>query len=86
MVEISKFKKFRTNPGLVPQNFVNAAAEVAWSDDAHVVERREIFARKKRIFLEFFDQQGWTVLGRDATLYLWLRVPDIQFARNYVSS
>ncbi|MEC7988203.1 MAG: pyridoxal phosphate-dependent aminotransferase [Myxococcota bacterium] len=82
-VLIAKFKKFRSNPGLVPQNFVNAAAEVAWGDDRHVEQRREIFAKKKALFLHFFDQQGWTVLGRDATLYLWLRVPGDEDAQHF---
>ena len=82
-VLISKFKKFRSNPGLVPQNFVNAAAEVAWSDDAHVEERRNIFAQKKKMFLRFFDEQGWTVLGRGATLYLWLKVQGDEDAHRF---
>ena len=67
----------------MPQNFVNAAAEVAWADDAHVAQRREIFTKKKELFLNFFDQQGWTVLGRDATLYLWLKVPADEDAENF---
>jgi succinyldiaminopimelate transaminase len=72
---ISRLRTLRANPGLVPQSFVNAAAEAAWSDDGHVGERRDLFLSKKRIFLDFFDEMGWEVFGRDATLYLWLRVP-----------
>ena len=25
--------------------------------------------------MEFFDQQGWSTIGRDATLYLWVKAP-----------
>jgi succinyldiaminopimelate transaminase len=72
---IGKLKVLRTNPGLVPTDFVNAAAAAAWSDDAHVLSRRKVFAEKKAVLLSFFDQMGWNVVGREASLYLWLRVP-----------
>ena len=80
---IQKLYTLRANPGLVPQSFINAAAQVAWQDDEHVAQRREIFREKKKIFLAFFDECGWEVLGRDATLYLWLRVPTKQSGRDY---
>jgi len=69
-------KKFRANPGLVPQDFVNAAAAAAWSDDTHVAERCAIFAEKRALFLEFFRDVGIDVVGSDATIYLWIRVPE----------
>ena len=80
---IQKLVAFRANPGLVPQTFVNAAATKAWDDDEHVRQRRALFATKKRMFLSFFDDQGWEVLGRDATLYLWLRVPTEETGEEY---
>jgi succinyldiaminopimelate transaminase len=80
---IAKLVAFRANPGLVPQTFVNAAAEKAWSDDEHVAQRRKVFTQKKELFLSFFDGKGWDVLGRDASLYLWLRVPTDQTGEEY---
>ena len=80
---IRKLYTLRANPGLVPQSFINAAATVAWQDDEHVSQRRQIFRNKKAVFLDFFDSLGWEVLGRDATLYLWLRVPDGNSGRDY---
>jgi succinyldiaminopimelate transaminase len=80
---IQKLYTLRANPGLVPQTFINAAAEVAWQDDEHVAQRRARFRTKKEIFLKFFDEQGWNVLGRHATLYLWLRVPNGDSGRDY---
>lgn len=74
-VVMGHLREFRSNPGLVPQDFVNAAAEVAWADDAHVAERRQTCRAKKSMFLSFFDESGIEVIGREATLYLWLRVP-----------
>ncbi len=73
---IAQLAALRSNPGLVPQDFVNAAAAVAWADDDHVAPRREAFAAKKRVFLDFFDEVGLDVIGRHAAIYLWVRVPD----------
>ena len=67
--------ELRSNPGLVPQDFINAAAAAAWADDAHVEERREECREKKALFLRFFDEVGYDVIGREATIYLWVRVP-----------
>jgi aspartate/methionine/tyrosine aminotransferase len=72
---IARLAQLRTNPGLVPSDFVNHAAAAAWADDAHAEERRELFRQKKQLFLDFFDELGLEVLGREATLYLWVRVP-----------
>jgi aspartate/methionine/tyrosine aminotransferase len=73
---VAQLARLRANPGLVPQDFVNAAAAAAWSDDAHVAERRELFTKKKQLFLDFFDEVGIHVVGRSATIYLWIQVPD----------
>ena len=72
---IARFSILRTNPGLVPSDFVNAAAVAAWSDDAHVAVRRDTFRKKKALFLKFFDSVDMDVVGREASLYLWVAVP-----------
>ena len=73
---MERLRALRTNPGLVPSDFVNAAAVVAWTDDEHPAERRAIFRQKKKLFLDFFDSLGMAVIGREASLYLWVQVPD----------
>ena len=73
---IGQLARLRANPGLVPQDFVNAAAAAAWADDTHVAQRRAIFAEKKQLFLDFFDEVGVEVIGRTATIYLWIKAPD----------
>ena len=75
---MAQLTRLRANPGLVPQDFVNAAAAAAWSDDDHVHARRAIFEEKKQLFLDFFDEVGIEVVGRAATIYLWIKVPDGQ--------
>jgi len=73
---MERVARLRTNPGLVPQTFVNAAATAAWQDDSHVAERRALFAEKKAVFISLFDELGIEAIGREATIYLWVRVPE----------
>jgi succinyldiaminopimelate transaminase len=72
---IRRLRDLRSNPGLAPQDFVNAAAAVAWNDDAHVAERRQLFNTKKQILTSFFESAGLEVVGGGATIYLWVRCP-----------
>jgi aspartate/methionine/tyrosine aminotransferase len=72
---VSQLAKLRSNPGLVPQAFVNAAATVAWSDDAHVAERRALFAAKQALLRAHFARLGLEVVGSEAGLYVWVRTP-----------
>jgi LL-diaminopimelate aminotransferase len=65
----------RSNPGLVAQDFVNAAATAAWSDDAHVGERRALVAQKHALLCGFFQEAGIEIVASQAGLYLWLRTP-----------
>jgi acetylornithine aminotransferase len=72
---VAQLAKLRSNPGLVPQAFVNAAATVAWSDDAHVAERRALFAAKQALLRAHFARLGLEVVGSEAGLYVWVRTP-----------
>ena len=72
---VAQLSTLRTNPGLVPTDFVNAAAVAAWSDDDHTEVRRALFREKKALFLAFFDELNIRVIGREASLYLWAEVP-----------
>jgi acetylornithine aminotransferase len=72
---VAILKRFRSHPGVASPDFVNAAATAAWGDDAHATERREIFRRKRDLFLDFFAERGLRVGGSEATLYLWVKVP-----------
>jgi succinyldiaminopimelate transaminase len=73
---IDALKTFRPAIGTASQDFVQAAATVAWADDAHAQSRRETFARKRELFLGFLKETDLAVHGSRAGMYLWLEVPN----------
>ena len=78
-----ELRALRVNPGLAPQDFVNAAAALAWQDDAHGEERRLLFKEKRAILMEFLTSAGLQVVGSDAAFYLWVRVPEGHTDQSY---
>lgn len=81
---IAAQRLLRPNIGTASPEFVQRAAAVAWSDDAHVAERREIFEHKRSILLEFAAHAGLRVSGTEGTFYVWLAAPggyDLAYAR-----
>ena len=72
---IAALKKARPNFGVASPNFVQAAAAAAWSDDAHVAERRAIFRAKFDRLKTFLERKGYVVSGSEGAIYLWVRVP-----------
>jgi len=79
----SVLKRARSHPGVASPDFVNAAAAAAWSDDAHAAERRDTFRRKRDRFLAFFAERGLHCDGSQATLYLWVKVPQGHTSTSY---
>ena len=72
---VAALKAFRPTVGTAPQEFVQRAAVVAWSDEEHVEVARSRYARKRALFLELFARKGIRVAGAAATMYLWVAVP-----------
>ena len=72
---ITRLKRARPNFGVASPNFVQAAATAAWSDDAHVAERRAIFAAKRDRLAAFLSQHGYVVSGSQGAIYLWVKAP-----------
>lgn len=72
---MKKLRELRANPGLAPQDFVNAAAAAAWNDDAHAEERRHVFAAKRKVLVDFLHEAGLEVVASEASFYLWVRAP-----------
>jgi LL-diaminopimelate aminotransferase len=73
---IAALKKLRPSIGVATQSFVQDAAIAAWNDDGHVEKRRQIFAEKRELFKDFFERVGLHYLRTDASIYLWITVPE----------
>jgi succinyldiaminopimelate transaminase len=72
---ISAYRRARPNFGVGSPNFVQAAATVAWGDDAHVAERRAIFRAKRDRLASYLSSRGYQVSGSQGAIYLWVKVP-----------
>jgi acetylornithine aminotransferase len=80
---IAVLRKLRSHPGVASPEFVPPAAVVAWGEDVHAAERREIFRQKRDRFLRFFAEHGLDADASEATLYLWVKVPAGETSGSY---
>jgi succinyldiaminopimelate transaminase len=72
---IAALRQYRPSAGTAPQEFVQKASVVAWSDEEHVERTREVYRRKREVLLPTLRKKGIRVAGSHATMYLWLEVP-----------
>src|SRR2546430_5306732 len=75
---VAALKSYRPTVGTAPQEFVQRASVVAWDDERHVVETRARYAAKRGVLLPVLAALGWEVVASDATMYLWVAVPDAE--------
>jgi acetylornithine aminotransferase len=68
---VAALKAFRPSTGTAPQEFVQRASVVAWDDEEHVERARARYAAKRAAFDGVLP-----LVGSDATMYLWARVPE----------
>jgi succinyldiaminopimelate transaminase len=73
---ISALRQYRPTVGTAPQEFVQRASVVAWNDEEHVERTRDVYRRKREVLLPVLERRGIRVVASDATMYLWLEVPD----------
>jgi succinyldiaminopimelate transaminase len=73
---IAALKAYRPTVGTAPQEFVQRASVVAWDDERHVEETRARYAAKRDVLLPVLAAVGWELVASDATMYLWVAVPD----------
>jgi aspartate/methionine/tyrosine aminotransferase len=76
-------RAYRPSTGTAPQEFVQRGSVVAWSDEAHVEQMREVYRRKRETLMPVLDAKGLRHTGGDATFFLWLAVdgPSEAFSR-----
>ena len=72
---IGALRHFRPNVGTAPQEFVQRASVVAWSDEEHVARARESYGRKRALLLDVLGRRGLRDVGGPATMYLWVAAP-----------
>jgi succinyldiaminopimelate transaminase len=65
----------RANMGVGTPTMLQKAAAVAWADDKHVAERRQIFAKRIELAIPYLQKLGMIEHKPEATFYLWCKVP-----------
>jgi len=73
---IDALRKYRPAAGTTPQEFVQRASIAAWGDEDHVERTRAVYRHKRDVLLPAFEGLGWRAAGKEATMYLWLALPD----------
>lgn len=69
--------KARANFGVGQPEFVQHAAVVAWNDDEHVRQRRQIFTERIARAAPTFQELGLLQDPPKATFYLWVKIPQV---------
>src|SRR5436190_14947814 len=64
---IEALKAYRPTVGTAPQEFVQRASVVAWSDERHVEETRARYAAKRDVLLQAIEARRWEPVASDAT-------------------
>jgi acetylornithine aminotransferase len=82
---VAALRTFRPTVGTAPQEFVQRAAVVAWSDESHVERARELYREKREILVEAFARAGVRLAGGRATIYLWAEVPDGEASETFAA-
>ena len=79
---LKKFTLYRTYHGSAMSPTVQGASEVAWKDEAHVIENRRLYREKFRAFYDIVNPVLPLALP-DAAFYFWVKTPiaDTEFAR-----
>jgi succinyldiaminopimelate transaminase len=80
---VAALKAFRPTVGTAPQEFVQRASVVAWGDEEHVGRTRERYARKRELLLGVFRRKGLRVAGSEATMYVWVEVPEPETSESF---
>jgi succinyldiaminopimelate transaminase len=75
---IAALKAYRPTVGTAPQEFVQRASIVAWTDERHVEETRARYAAKRDVMVPALAGHGFEIVASEATMYLWVAVPDAE--------
>ncbi len=73
---IAALKSYRPTVGTAPQEFVQRASVVAWSDERHVAETRDRYRAKRDVLMPVIAAKGWEIVASESTMYLWVVAPE----------
>jgi acetylornithine aminotransferase len=82
---IAGLRTFRPTVGTAPQEFVQRASVVAWSDEEHVARTRDIYRRKRDVVEPALRERGIELAASRATFFLWLRVPGAESSEAFAA-
>ncbi|AXI79294.1 succinyldiaminopimelate transaminase [Peterkaempfera bronchialis] len=68
---VQELLQVRKHSGMIVPAPVQAATVAALSDDAHVAEQRERYARRRTALREALEAYGFRIEHSEASLYLW---------------
>jgi succinyldiaminopimelate transaminase len=71
---VAALRAFRPTVGTAPQEFVQRASIVAWSDEGHVEDARALYRAKREALLPVLQRKGLRVAASNAGMYLWVEV------------
>ncbi len=79
---IKNYLKFRTYHGSAMPPHHQAASTGAWQDEQHVIENRNLYTQKFKLFIDILES-SIAIKRPDAAFYVWLKTPinDQDFAR-----
>jgi succinyldiaminopimelate transaminase len=83
---IASYRACRAAMGVGSPAFIETAATMAWHDDAHVTQRRAIFAKKFRLLANGLKAKVIDVEPSEAGLYIWAKVPGSLSAEAYAAA
>jgi acetylornithine aminotransferase len=69
---VAALKRYRPNVGVAPPEFIQLAAAIAWGDEAHVEQVRDLYRAKRDVLMPALEARGLRHVGGDATFFLWL--------------
>ncbi len=73
---IAYIASVRTHAGMMVPGPIQAAATVAWADDAHVAVQRARYAERRNYARSRLAEAGLVDAGGPSSFYLWLRSAD----------
>ena len=73
---VSYIASVRTHSGMMVPGPIQAAATVAWADDAHVAVQRDRYAERRNYARSRLAEAGLVDAGGPSAFYLWFRSAD----------